>query len=198
MNFLAHAFLSFNDPEVLTGNLISDFVKGKSRYQYRQGIQNGISLHRAIDHFTDTHPEISQAKNIFRPVYGLYSGAMVDVCMDYFLANDKSIFPTEKTLDEFTQTCYHQIAIFLEECPEKFRYSFSKMQQYNWLYNYQFAWGIEKSLAGLVNRAKYLTDYKPAFQLFVEFKAALQEHYHQFFPLLYREAKHLFLEIQEP
>ena len=29
MNYLAHAYLSFGDPDVLTGNMISDFVKGK-------------------------------------------------------------------------------------------------------------------------------------------------------------------------
>ena len=31
MNYLAHAYLSFNDPEILVGNMISDFVKGKKK-----------------------------------------------------------------------------------------------------------------------------------------------------------------------
>jgi hypothetical protein len=30
MNYLAHAYLSFNEPDILVGNLISDFVKGKN------------------------------------------------------------------------------------------------------------------------------------------------------------------------
>lgn len=34
MNYLAHAYLSFNDPEILVGNLISDFVKGKKKFDY--------------------------------------------------------------------------------------------------------------------------------------------------------------------
>jgi len=29
MNYLAHAYLSFDHEEILVGNLISDFVKGK-------------------------------------------------------------------------------------------------------------------------------------------------------------------------
>lgn len=29
MNYLAHAYLSFDEPEILVGNMISDFVKGK-------------------------------------------------------------------------------------------------------------------------------------------------------------------------
>ncbi len=34
MNYLAHAYLSFNDPDVLAGNMISDFVKGKKKFDY--------------------------------------------------------------------------------------------------------------------------------------------------------------------
>jgi acyl carrier protein phosphodiesterase len=30
MNFLAHAF-SFNEPGILTGNMINDYVKGKKK-----------------------------------------------------------------------------------------------------------------------------------------------------------------------
>ena len=89
MNYLAHAYLSFNDPEILTGNLISDFVKGKKKFDYPRGIQNGITLHRAIDNFTDTHETTRQAKEVFRPHYRLYAGAFVDVVYDHYLANDK-------------------------------------------------------------------------------------------------------------
>jgi acyl carrier protein phosphodiesterase len=56
VNYLAHAYLSFDDPEVLTGNMISDFVKGKKKYGYPPRILAGIDLHRAIDEFTDDHP----------------------------------------------------------------------------------------------------------------------------------------------
>jgi acyl carrier protein phosphodiesterase len=30
MNYLAHAVLSFQQPDILTGNMISDFVKGRN------------------------------------------------------------------------------------------------------------------------------------------------------------------------
>ena len=53
MNYLAHAYLSFNDQEILTGNMISDFVKGKKKFDYPSRIQAGINLHRLIDNFTD-------------------------------------------------------------------------------------------------------------------------------------------------
>ena len=65
--------------------MISDFVKGKKKFDYPAGIQKGIMLHRHIDNFTDTHEATREAKEIFRPHYRLYSGAFVDVVYDHCL-----------------------------------------------------------------------------------------------------------------
>ena len=67
MNYLAHAYLSFNEPGLLVGNMISDFVKGKKKFDYPAGIRKGIALHRAIDTFTDDHEATKLAKNVFHP-----------------------------------------------------------------------------------------------------------------------------------
>lgn len=92
MNYLAHAYLSFNHPDILVGNMISDFVKGKKKFDFPQDIQKGIMLHRMVDTFTDTHEATKEAKEVFRPHYRLYSGAFVDVIYDHFLAADPSEF----------------------------------------------------------------------------------------------------------
>src|ERR1700754_3986396 len=81
VNYLAHAYLSFNQPAVVVGNLISDYIKGKKQFDYPDDIRHGIVLHRAIDTFTDEHPVIKTAKEIFRPHYRLYSGAFIDVVL---------------------------------------------------------------------------------------------------------------------
>ena len=66
MNYLAHAYLSFNHPGILAGNMINDYVKGKSQYDYPPIIQKGLQLHRFIDHFTDLHPSTAAAKIYFK------------------------------------------------------------------------------------------------------------------------------------
>src|SRR6476661_6748477 len=91
-NYLAHAYLSFNDPAVLVGNMVSDFVKGKARFAFSGRIQHGSMLHRHIDSFTDSHDATRNAMKFFKPDYRLYSGAIVDVLYDHFLANDPTIF----------------------------------------------------------------------------------------------------------
>jgi len=87
MNYLAHAYLSFGHPGVLTGNMISDFVKGKKKFDYPAEVQQGIELHRAIDQYTDTHIATREAKQVFPAHYRLYSGAFIDVVIDHFLPN---------------------------------------------------------------------------------------------------------------
>jgi acyl carrier protein phosphodiesterase len=105
MNYLAHAYLSFNDPDILVGNMISDFVKGKKKFDYPLRIQAGIMLHRIIDEFTDSHPATREAKEFFRPHYRLYSGAFIDVVFDHFLALNSNEF-TETSLLNFSQQVY--------------------------------------------------------------------------------------------
>ena len=93
MNYLAHAYLSFEITDITVGNMISDFVKGKQKLDYPVAIQHGITLHRAIDSFTDSHAVTRQAKSFFKEDYGLYAGPLVDVVYDHFLANDPLRFP---------------------------------------------------------------------------------------------------------
>jgi acyl carrier protein phosphodiesterase len=58
------------------------------------------------------------------------------------------------------------------------------MRQQNWLFNYQYSGGIEKSMAGLVRRSAWLTESETAFSLFQQHYSHLQSCYNQFFPEL--------------
>lgn len=178
MNYLAHAYLSFNNPESLVGNLTSDFIKGKKKFDYPPGIQKGISLHRAIDTFTDEHEATKEAKNIFRPVYRLYGGAFADVVYDHFLARDEKEF-TENSLFDFSQKVYGIVEEYYQWLPQKFSLMFPYMKSQNWLFNYRTKWGTEKSLQGVVRRSAYLTESKTAYQLFEQHYQLFQQCYRQ-------------------
>ncbi len=195
MNYLAHAYLSFNQPGILTGNMISDYVKGKKKFDYPAEVQQGIALHRAIDTFTDEHAATKEAKEIFRPAYRLYSGAFVDVVYDHFLATDVNEFSEESLLD-FSQQVYKTLDNYTAHFPEKFAKSFPYMKQHNWLYNYQTRWGIEKSLGGVVRRAAYLSESDTAFSLFEQHYQLLQRCYRHFWADLKPFAKQQFELLQ--
>ena len=118
MNYLAHAYLSFGDPDILAGNMISDFVKGKKKFEYSDRIQMGITLHRKIDEYTDSHPATRQAKEFLKKTAGPYAGAFVDIVYDHFLANDPYEFE-EGALADFAQYTYLQLEPFENGFPRK-------------------------------------------------------------------------------
>ncbi|GAB3015765.1 acyl carrier protein phosphodiesterase [Niabella terrae] len=194
MNYLAHAYLSFGNREILLGNMISDFVKGKQQYLYPDAVHKGIVLHRFIDTITDNHEATHRAKEVFRPAYRLYSGAFIDVVYDYFLANDSDTFGTGD-LYEFAQQTYALLGAQQHLMPARFRHMFYYMQQQNWLYGYASKQGIYQSFGGLVKRAAYLQDSLPAIAVFEAHYTLLESCFRQFWtsarPLIERRFEEL-------
>ena len=195
MNYLAHAYLSFNNPPILVGNMISDYVKGKKQFDYPIPIQKGIRLHRAIDNYTDTHAATHDLKSFFRPQYRLYSGAFADVVYDHFLAIDENEFSTPTELKQFTTAAYQMLEPYAESFPSPFQKMFPYMKEHDWLYNYRHAWAMERSFGGLVRRAAYLTESKIAFDLFNEHYSGMQVCYEAFFPDLKKFASNQLDEL---
>jgi acyl carrier protein phosphodiesterase len=194
MNYLGHAYLSFNSPQLLVGNMISDFIKGKERFLFSGNIQKGIALHRQIDMFTDTHSATKKAIEVFRPHYRLYSAPIMDVLYDYFLANDKNLFD-DASLKEFSKNIYRQLEDNTTHLPGRFLQMFTYMKTEDWLYNYKYSEGIRRSLHGLIRRATYLTESDTAYHLFLEHHSYLNECYQLFFPDVKQFAKQKFEEL---
>lgn len=187
MNYLAHAWLSFNDEGILMGNMLSDFVKGRQRYTYSEEVQKGITLHRAIDEFTDEHVLTASAKQVFRPSLGLYAGAFTDIVYDHFLALDASE-NSEEGWRSFTDGTYSALKRYAEAhpVPERFARMLHYMKAENWLFNYRHRWCIENSFRGMTYRAKFLEESNAiaAYAAFENNYEHLQQCYQEFFPLL--------------
>ncbi|GAA4453153.1 ACP phosphodiesterase [Rurimicrobium arvi] len=167
MNYLGHAVLSFEDEQILVGNMMGDFVKGSvALMQYPDRVRAGLMLHRKIDSFTDQHWAIGEAKQIFRPNYGLYSGAVVDTLTDHFVANDAELFPTQGTLAEFAADVYQKLQRQRSYFPERFEPYFESMVQHNWLLGYRSDTGLRRSLNGLMRRAGKIVEVDTAYALF--------------------------------
>ena len=195
MNYLAHAHLSFGRPQILVGNMISDFVKGKKQFDYSLLIQKGIKLHRSIDLFTDGHTVTKEMKKVFKPAYGLYAGVFTDIVYDYFLANDKSEFASGDALEKFSHETYSILEGQLTDLPPAFRQMFPYMKSHNWLYNYRHEQAIRKSFAGIVHRAKYINDSDTAFSIFENNLPSMKKNYDEFYPLLKNHAAYTLQQL---
>lgn len=194
MNYLAHAYLSFDSPQILVGNMVSDFVKGTDKFLFNGNIQNGIALHRHIDDFTDRHPATKKAIEVFRPYYRLYSAPLMDVLYDYFLANDETIFD-DTSLKNFCSRTYRHLENNSTQLPNRFLQMFTYMRTEDWLYNYKYPEGMRKSLHGLMRRATYVKESDTAFQLFLKHRNYLGSCYLGFFSDVKQFAKQKFEEL---
>ena len=184
MNYLAHSFLAFSEEQIV-GQFLEDIIPNRDRFSYPKGMQEGITLHREIDTFTDAHPELREAKKIFSPLVRLYAGAFVDVSMDYFLANSLA----DELLRNHAENVYQVLRKYEEFLPERLLRMVNGMQKDNWLYNYKEDWGIQYSIQHVLKKAKYLDKDLPVFEVFMNNKAQLKRHCDVFFPELLEHAK---------
>ena len=86
MNYLAHAFLSDNNTDLLVGNFIADHLRGNDFKNFSPQIIEGIYLHRKIDSFTDAHLSFKASKRLFYNGCERYSGILIDIYFDHLLA----------------------------------------------------------------------------------------------------------------
>ena len=183
MNFLAHIYLSFENESILIGNFIGDFVKGKAMEEYPQEVQNGISLHREIDHYTDTHPIVTETKKKLRPTFHHYAPVISDVFYDHFLSSLWSDYHKEP-LAEYTNWAYDVLKNNKKMIPPKAWHMLSYMSRDNWLYNYQFIEGIDRTLTGMSRRTPFESKMEQASDYLVKDYEAYKTDFISFFPEL--------------
>jgi acyl carrier protein phosphodiesterase len=189
MNFLAHLYLSGDNPKLMVGNFIGDFVKGRSWMdQYEPEIVKGIHLHRAIDEFTDSHPIVTKSKNRLRPTYRHYSGVIVDVFYDHYLARYWSNYHTQP-LSDFAKHAYQTLSSFDTVLPEGVRQMLPYMVKGNWLVNYADTEGIQRALTGMSRRTPYVSKMDEAVNDLRKYYEEFKEEFEQFFPDLKSHAE---------
>jgi acyl carrier protein phosphodiesterase len=153
MNFLAHVYLS-SDNELLTiGNFAGDGVRGGDYTRFPIAMQAGIQLHREIDTFTDAHPIVRRSTKRLHKNYGHYSGVIVDIFYDHFLAKnwkDYSNIPLSDYIADFYKSLNRNIDIL----PVRFQKFTPVMIEGNWLLSYATIDGIQLVLNGMNRRTK--------------------------------------------
>jgi len=145
MNYLAHLYLSGEDEATMVGNFIGDYVKGKSYQKFPVNIQKGILLHRRIDSFTDSHPKFREAKRLLNGDYGLYSGIVIDLFYDHFLAKNWNLY-SPVALRQFTKYSHAVLLSHFRYLPKRVQGFLPFLIQHRRLESYAKTKGIQNSL----------------------------------------------------
>lgn len=181
MNYLAHLFLAGTDPEMILGNFIADHVKGSDVLKYSHTIRKGISMHRAIDTFTDQHPVVKESIARLRTDFRKYAGVIVDMYYDHYLSLHWDEYSNQELID-FTRSRYDILNTFLAIIPARSARLLYYMEKQNWLLSYGSFDGMQQAFNGMSRRTTFESKMELAVvNLKAGYPEFLQE-FRQFFP----------------
>jgi len=197
MNFLAHLLLSGNNEEVIIGNYVGDFIKGRLAGDKINGWSNdfllGVKLHRHIDMFTDEHPTVREAKRMAAKSLGKTAGIAIDIYFDYFLAKYFNQFCSE-TLGGYSLRVYNIIRENDLLIPAHMKSMVRTMIKQDWLNTYETLEGIKLTFERLSRRADFLDVLNMAEKDLEENEAFYHNKFNIFFPQLQAEAARFISE----
>lgn len=193
MNYLAHLLLSQHDTNLMVGNYIADFVKGKRYEEYSEGIKRGILMHRDIDSFTDSHDIPMRTKERLFPKYGKYSSVLVDMFYDHVLSKEWSNY-SPLSLDSFTSSAYRVLKSHQEVFPPKASRILDYMSAGNWLLAYSKIDGMAAALNGISRRASFENNMDEAIIELKDHYDIYKKDFEEYFPLLIKHLRPYYNE----
>jgi acyl carrier protein phosphodiesterase len=194
MNFLAHIYLSGEDEGITIGNFIADGIKGKKYMKYPAKIQKGILLHRSIDSYTDHHPTVRLSTARLHKNYGHYSGVIVDILYDHYLAKNWTNYhstPLEKYIEDF----YELLRSSYEILPSRIKKMMPYMISDNWLLSYATVPGISKILSQMNVRTRGVSKMNFAVLELEEYYSEFEDEFTSFFADLITHAENKLIEL---
>ncbi|MEH6765277.1 MAG: acyl carrier protein phosphodiesterase [Aequorivita antarctica] len=194
MNFLAHIYLSGENERIIIGNFIADGIKGKRYEKFPPSIAKGILLHRGIDTFTDAHPTVHQSTARLHKNYSHYSGVIVDILYDHFLAKNWSKY-SDQPLDEYVQDFYELLRKNFTILPARIQRMMPYMIADNWLLSYATVEGISKILAQMNVRTKGVSKMNLAVAELEEYYDEFEAEFTSFFEELRAFSKQKLIEL---
>jgi acyl carrier protein phosphodiesterase len=188
MNHVAHCFLSFDDPDLLIGNFIGDFIKGRDWQQYPEGVQRGILLHRAIDDFTDRHPASDRSVERVRSFARRYSAPVTDVLYDHLLIRAWEKY-SQQDFDAFAEQSYQDLQRNAEWMPALLRERFPRMLAADFIRGYRSEAGMRLVMDRFSRRLPLQIDVPALMDHFFEQLPEFEADFDDFFPHLLAHAR---------
>jgi len=172
MNYLAHTYLSGNNDDIKIGNFLGDWVKGCDYLKYDEDIRTGIIMHRNIDSFTDQHSITHLSASRFQSRYAKYSGVIIDILYDHFLAHNWKDF-CDISLHEYVNRMHNLILNKIELFPERLKNFLPGFLNERWVERYATLDGIRDVLDSMSKRTSLPNE--------TEFAISVMEaYYHDF------------------
>ncbi len=186
MNLLAHLHLSRDlDAEGTAGNVLADFLPNDLT-GFPPGVVEGIHLHRRIDAFTDRHPVVGDARDLFSPSRRRVASIIVDIAFDYTLSRDWD-GRGDTPLPEFIESGYATIGFGARDLGERAAALIARMRSRCWLESYTSLEGIAETFRRIARRSEAAAALVGAEEEIAANLDPLQDQFDRFYPDLQRE-----------
>jgi len=183
VNFLAHTYLSGCNEEIIVGNFMGDYVKGRNYMNYPEQVKKGILVHRDIDTFTDMHMITKNSKLLVAPKYQKYAGIVIDIFYDHFLASLWDNYST-LPLHEFVNRTYDLLKRNYKVLPESIKNWFPTFLENNWMMAYTTIDGIELVLDRMSENTSLPNHAAYAVEVLSDRYEIFQDNFLEFFPTI--------------
>ena len=191
MNYLAHLLLSPADTDVMIGNLMGDFIKGQAIERLPNKIAAGVKLHRAIDKFTDNHPQVRALKPLLTPERKRFAGIISDIVFDHLIAlNWRDITANYWTVHQqtelsvFSRQCYSFFPDYYSVMPDAMNTMVKRMAAGDWLLGYQNFTSVDGAINGVSRRIRFDNHLAGASTEVTDHFCSYQTCFEKFFPEL--------------
>ncbi|HEY2622837.1 MAG TPA: ACP phosphodiesterase, partial [Dyella sp.] len=143
----------------------------------------GIRLHRAIDVYTDSHPEVAAARALLPPPYRRYAGILLDMWFDHLLARDFDRW-SERGLERYSagvRDLLRRHEVWLPAGLQRFRLY---MEAHALPAGYARPEEMAAALDGISHRLRRANPVGEAMPVLNRLAAPLHERFEAFFPQL--------------
>lgn len=154
MNHLAHLYLARPTVESRVGNLLGDFARGVDVDALPVAVKEGLDNHRAVDAFTDRHPEVLRAKTLFSNQRRRFAGVALDVLFDHYLIRNWSRF-TQASRPVFIDESYQDLDRGQHLMPRAMVEVTQRMIRHDWLSGYEDLETIGFALDRIAERIRF-------------------------------------------
>ena len=153
MNYLAHIYLARYSDNAMLGALMGDFVKPHMGLRFPAETEAEIITHRKVDCFTDNHPIVREAKELFTTPSRRYAGILLDVFYDHLLAIKWERF-SDKPLDDFIAHFYELLGRHARAyaLPPNLARAVPYMVEQDWLGSYRDFVGVKVAIDRISTR----------------------------------------------
>ena len=183
MNYLAHTYLSGSNDYIRIGSFLGDWVRGSDYLKYSEDIQTGIMLHRNIDTFTDQHPIVRLSASRFQSRFSKYSGVIIDILYDHYLASNWRDF-CDIPLRDYVNRIHNVMLNNFEIFPERLKNFLPGFMNERWIERYATLEGIRDVLDTMSKRTSLPKETEFAISVMEAFYRDFRHEFFDFFSQL--------------